>query len=173
MNVNFKKSFLPPILLFVFFLIDGVLAAIFSKTFYDGSYILIPRTIIMIFVLMSFYLPRNKVLVYAILFGLLYDSYYSGILGVYVALFPIVVYLTEKLRKVLNPNPLVVGMMLIINLSLVETVLYFFYQILGVNTMEVNAFLAERLGPTLLLNSVIFIFLYYPLKKLISNLGEA
>ncbi|MGX7419425.1 rod shape-determining protein MreD [Carnobacterium gallinarum] len=172
MIINFKKSFLPPILLLVFFLIDGVLAALFSKTFYDGNYILVPRLIVIIFVLMSFYLPRNKVLVYAIVFGLLYDSYYSGILGVYVALFPIIVYITEKLKKVLNPNPLVVGMMLIINVSIIETVLYFFYQVLGVNTMDFNAFLAERMGPTLLLNSVIFIFLYYPLKKLISKLDE-
>lgn len=173
MNMNLKKSFLPPLIIFCFFLIDGVLAALFSKTFYDGNFVLVPRLIVISFVMMSFYLPRNKMLLYAIIFGLLYDSYYSGVLGVYVALFPIIVYITEKLKKVLNPNVLVVGMVLIINLSMVEGALYLFYQVLGQNTMDVNSFLAERLGPTLLLNSAIFIFLYFPLKKTILKLTES
>ena len=111
-------------------------------------------------------------LVIAILFGLLFDSYYVGVLGIYVALFPIIVYITEKLTKVLHPNPIVVGMMFIIDLSLVETTLYFFYTILKETTMDFNTFMVERLGPTLLLNVVIFIFLYYPLQKLMMKLEK-
>lgn len=172
MNSNLKSSILPPLILFVFFLLDGVLAALFSETLYGSDYILVPRLTVILLVMMSFYLPRNRMLVIAILFGLLFDSYYVGVLGIYVALFPIIVYITEKLTKVLHPNPIVVGMMFIIDLSLVETTLYFFYTILKETTMDFNTFMVERLGPTLLLNVVIFIFLYYPLQKLMMKLEK-
>jgi len=111
-------------------------------------------------------------LVYGIIFGLIYDSYYVGILGVYVLLFPLVVYLTEKMKKVLNPNPIVIGMMIIVNLSLIETYLYLFYQVLGYTTINWATFLADRLGPTLLLNLVLFIAVFYPLKKTIERIQE-
>ena len=112
-------------------------------------------------------------LVYSLLFGLIYDSYYVGILGVYVLLFSLIIYLTEKLKKVLNPNPIVIGMMVIINLSLIETYLYLFYQVLGYTKINWTTFLADRLGPTLLLNLVLFIIVFYPLKKIIERIqGE-
>lgn len=104
-------------------------------------------------------------ILFGILFGLLYDSYYVGILGLYASLFPIIIYLSDKMRKILNPNLLVLVMVLIIHLSLIETALYGFYSVIDVTTIDMSAFLANRLGPTLLLNTVLLLVLYYPLKK--------
>lgn len=64
-------------------------------------------------------------------------------------------------------------MMVIINLSLIETYLYLFYQLLGYTTINGATFLADRLGPTLLLNLVLFIIVFYPLKKITERIqGE-
>ncbi|MCM3512821.1 MAG: rod shape-determining protein MreD [Carnobacterium sp.] len=173
MRENWKTATLIPLLLAFFFLLDGVLTVVFSEYFLEGTKVMTPRLIILVLILMSFYIPRSKMLVYSLLFGLIYDSYYVGILGVYVLLFPLIIYLTEKLKKVLNPNPIVIGMMVIINLSLIETYLYLFYQVLGYTKINWTTFLADRLGPTLLLNLVLFIIVFYPLKKIIEHIqGE-
>ena len=126
-----------------------------------------PRLIILVFVLLSFYLPRNKMILYGIIFGFLYDSYYVGVLGIYVAILPLIVYVTNSLKQFLNPNPITTGMILFINLSILETMLYWIYKILNFTTININTFMAGRLGPTLLLNLVFFIFAFYPLKKVI------
>ncbi|MEK6190672.1 MAG: rod shape-determining protein MreD [Carnobacterium alterfunditum] len=169
---NFKTSTLMPLVITFFFLLDGILTVIFSEQFLEGTKVMTPRLIVLVLILMSFYIPRSRMLVYGIIFGLIYDSYYVGILGVYVLLFPLVVYLTEKMKKVLNPNPIVIGMMIIVNLSLIETYLYLFYQVLGYTTINWATFLADRLGPTLLLNLVLFIAVFYPLKKTIERIQE-
>lgn len=170
---NWKTSTLIPLVITFFFLLDGILTVIFSGQFFEGTKIMAPRLIILVLILMSFYIPKTRMLIYGVIFGLIYDSYYVGILGVYVLLFPLVVYLTEKMKKVLNPNPIVIGMMIIINLSLIEIYLYLFYQVLGYTTINWVTFLADRLGPTLLLNLVLFIAVFYPLKKTIEHIqGE-
>ena len=106
-------------------------------------------------------------IVYGIIFGFLYDSYYVGILGIYIDIFPLIIYVTTKLKQVLNPNPITIGMIVFINLSILETMLYWIYKVLGFTEIDMNAFMAGRLGPTLLLNSVFFIIAFYPLKKAI------
>lgn len=167
---NWKTTTLIPLIITFFFFLDGILSVIFSEQFLEGTKVMTPRLIVLVIILMSFYIPRSRMLVYSIIFGLIYDSYYVGILGVYVILFPLILYLTEKLKKVLNPNPIVIGMMVIVNLSLIETYLYLFYQVLGYITINWTTFLADRLGPTLLLNLVLFIVVFYPLKKMIERI---
>lgn len=168
MNGKFKTTIFAPMLIFFGLLFDGLISAVFSEYLYtENGSVMVPRLIILIFVLLSFYLPKNKMILYGIIFGFLYDSYYVGILGVYVAIFPLIVYVTNSLKQVLNPNPITIGMMIFINLTILETMLYWIYKILGFTIIDMNTFMAGRLGPTLLLNLVFFIFTFYPLKKLI------
>ncbi|MGX7395266.1 rod shape-determining protein MreD [Carnobacterium mobile] len=173
MNEQWKVKVFAPLVIFIGFLIDGLLSGVFSVQLYgENGNIMTPRLVVLIFVLMSFYLPRNKMILYGIIFGLLYDSYYVGILGMYVAIFPIIVYITEKVKRVLHPNALTIGMMVVINLSIVETILYGFYKVLGFAEIDMTTFMASRLGPTLLLNLVFFILAFYPLKKIIIKILE-
>ncbi|WP_414840020.1 rod shape-determining protein MreD [Carnobacterium sp. TMP28] len=168
MSKKWKVTIFAPLLIFFGLLIDGLISEIFSKQLYaeDGN-VMVPRLIILILILTSFYLPRNKMIVYGIIFGFLYDSYYVGILGIYIAIFPLIIYVTTKLKQVLNPNPITIGMIVFINLSILETMLYWIYKVLGFTEIDMNAFMAGRLGPTLLLNLVFFIIAFYPLKKAI------
>ena len=173
MSEKWKINIFAPMLIFFGLLVDGLISGAFSSHLYtENGNVMVPRLIILILVLTSFYLPRNKMILYAIIFGFLYDSYYVGILGIYLAIFPLIVYVTNKLKLVLNPNPITIGMMVFINLSILETMLYWIYKVLGFTTIDMNTFMAGRLGPTLLLNVVLFIFTFYPLKKLILKMTE-
>lgn len=154
-----------PLTFLIALLFDGVIASIFSTQLYTATSDMVPRLIIICIVLFSFYVDRNYMILFGILFGLLYDSYYVGILGLYTSLFPIIIYLSDKMRKILNPNLLVLVMIVIIHISLVETLLFGFYSVIDLTTIDIATFLANRLGPTLLLNSIFLLVLYYPLKK--------
>lgn len=154
-----------PLTLLIALLFDGISASIFSTQLYTATSDMIPRLIVICIVLFSFYIDRKYMILFGILFGLLYDSYYVGVLGLYTSLFPIIIYLSDKMRKILNPNLLVLVMVLIIHISLVETSLYGFYSVIDVTTIDMSTFLANRLGPTLLLNAILLLVLYYPLKK--------
>ena len=168
MSGKWKINVFAPMLILFGLLVDGLISGMFSEYLYtENGNVMVPRLIILILVMVSFYLPRNKMIIYAIIFGFLYDSYYVGVLGIYVAIFPLIVYVTDKLNQVLNPNPITIGMMVFINLSILETMLYWIYKILGFTMIDMNTFMAGRLGPTLLLNLVFFIVAFYPLKKAI------
>ena len=168
MSGKWKINVFAPMLILFGLLVDGLISGIFSEYLYtENGNVMVPRLIILILVMVSFYLPRNKMIIYAIIFGFLYDSYYVGVLGIYVAIFPLIVYVTDRLNQVLNPNPITIGMMVFINLSILETMLYWIYKILGFTMIDMNTFMAGRLGPTLLLNLVFFIVAFYPLKKAI------
>lgn len=154
-----------PLILFLALLLDGTLAFIFSAHFYTATDIYVPRLTLLCLLVFAFYAPRKNMILFSILFGLLYDSYYVGILGIYVALFPLVVYFVDKLNKILNPNFIVLSMLTIIMVSMLEFSVYGFYHMLELTTMDMSLFLAKRLGPTLLLNLLLFFIIYYPLKK--------
>lgn len=154
-----------PLILLTALLCDGLIASVFSNQLYTATSDMVPRLIIICLIVFSFCVDRHYMILFGILFGLLYDSYYVGILGLYTSLFPVIIYLSDKLRKILNPNLLVLVLILIIQISLSETVLYGFYSVIDLTAIDFSVFLANRLGPTLLLNSVFLLVLYYPLKK--------
>lgn len=155
-----------PLTLFIALLLDGVIASVFSAQMYTATSDMVPRLIIVCTIIFAFYIDRSYMILFGILLGLLYDSYYVGILGIYTSLLPAMIYLSDKLKKILNPNLLVLIMITILQLSLTEFLLYGFYMVIDLATVDVTTFLANRLGPTLLLNTLLLVVLYYPLKKL-------
>lgn len=159
-----------PLILLVAMLLDGVVATIFSSQLYTATTDTVSRLVLVCVVLLSFYVDRNHMILFGIIFGLLYDSYYVGILGLYTSLFPIVIYLCDKMKKIFNPNILVLILVFIIQLSLAEFLLFGFYTVIDMSMIDMATFLANRLGPTLLLNGIYLLLLYFPLKKAATEL---
>lgn len=161
-----------PLILLVTLLLDGVIATIFSSQLYTSTTDTVSRLVLVCLIFFSFYVDRNPMILFGIIFGLLYDSYYVGILGVYASLFPIVVYLCDKMKKIFNPNILVLFLVGIIQLSLVESLLFGFYTVLDLASIDMSMFLANRLGPTLLLNGIYLLLLYFPLRKAATKITQ-
>lgn len=165
MTKKMRINLFVPLILLLSLLLDGVIAALFSSQLYTSTTDTVSRLIVICIVLFSFYVDRNHMILFGILFGFLYDSYYVGILGVYTSLFPIIIYLCDKMKRIFNPNVFVLILILIIQVSLIEFLLYGFYVVMDLAMVDMSSFLANRLGPTLLLNSIYMLVLYYPLKK--------
>ena len=68
------------------FLADGVLTNHFSKLFLFSGYSLTPRMIIIAVVMLNFMIDHKSMFWFTVVAGFLVDSYYSGVLGVYMAL---------------------------------------------------------------------------------------
>lgn len=166
MTKNTRINLFVPMVLLLSLMLDGVVSALFSNVLFTTTTDTISRLIVICIVMLSFYVDRNHMILFGIIFGFLYDSYYTGILGIYISLFPIVIYLCDKMKRTFNPNVFVLILILIIQVSLMEFLLYGFYVVMDLAMVEMSSFLANRLGPTLLLNSIYMLVLYYPLKKM-------
>lgn len=153
------------LLLLITLLLDGTLSFVFSSHFYSAVQTSVPRLILLCLLMLTYYVPRNKLVFFGIIFGLLYDSYYVGILGIYIVIFPITIYCIDRMKQFLPSNGFVIGMMSIVAITLMEFILYGFYIMLDMTTINLSVFLAKRLGPTIWLNIILFILFYYPFKK--------
>ena len=172
MKHPWKRIFVPILLLFFSLLIDGTITGLFHQQLTTGSGYMIPRVFLVVFLMCAFYLPPKQLISLSLIFGLIYDSYYSGILGIYAAYINIMVYILSKVRNTFFPNMLIIGMLGIVAISTIEASVFLTYSVLGVTQLSGLQFAAERLGPTLILNGLFFIVLYYPLKTLLFYIFE-
>ena len=164
-----KTILVVTLLLLIALLLDGTLSFVFSSHLYSAMQTSVPRLILLCLLMLTYYVPRNKLIFFGILFGLLYDSYYIGILGIYIVIFPITIYCIDRMKQFLPSNGFVIGMMSIVTITLMEFILYGFYIMLDMTSINLSIFLAKRLGPTIWLNIILFILLYYPLKQIMNN----
>lgn len=164
--IQWKRILVPFLTLFCLFLFDGTIAFIFRSQLVGESHFMIPRLIFIGLLYFSFRLPMNHAMYLALLFGILYDSYYTGILGIYMAFFVLSVYTTFYLKRYVYVNLFTIGLIGILMLTLLESLVFLVYQGIGLTQLMWSTFFATRLGPTLLLNGAFYLILYYPLKKI-------
>ncbi len=122
--------------------------------------------------LISFFYDRNKALLYAIIFGLLFDIIYTDIIGVYMFSFPLIVYVISLSMKVLHRNLIVVFFVVLVGISLLEGFIFGILYLVNVAHLDWNQFLYDRLFPTLVLNGVFLIVIYYPMKKFLLSVEK-
>nr|WP_319219114.1 rod shape-determining protein MreD [uncultured Trichococcus sp.] len=166
-NRSLHHTYFIPLMLYLLLILDGFLINAFPGQFVSEEYILVPHLMLFGFVLFAYYFPKQPMQLYAVLFGLLFDSYYSGILGVYAVAFAVIVYFVKKMQKYLTENVFVLALLFISAIVMVDSFVFGFYSLMGITQLDFSAFASERLGPTIVLNIVLFILIYYPLFKLV------
>ena len=62
-------------------------------------------------------------------------------------------------------------MLFIVAISIVDFVVFVFYFELGMTNVVLSRFLVDRLGPTLIFNTVLSFLMYYPTKQILNWLG--
>lgn len=166
-----KAKWLVPLLLFVGIIVDAALPAIFPGAFIGSSQIIISHMVLYFIVTFSFYFRDSNIMIYAFIFGLLYESYIATLLGLYATLYFLVAFLIIRLRKFFPKKAAIHFMLFIIAVSVVDFAVFVFYFELGFTGVTLTTFLVERLGPTLIFNVVLGFLLYLPTKQILSWLG--
>ena len=111
-------------------------------------------------------------LVSAGIVGFIMDTYYLGFIGVYVASFIMVAYLSYNFKRIIQPNVLSYTLVSVIGLTLVETVVYGIMRILGVTSISLQMFIVSRLGATLLFNAIVMLVFSYFIHRFILNIMD-
>ncbi|MCJ7839902.1 rod shape-determining protein MreD [Lederbergia sp. NSJ-179] len=154
-----------PLLLTVCFYCESVFVELTPPGSFKLDMILVPHFLLILFVVMGILYLRNRTLIYAAVFGLLFDVYFTEIIGVYLFLFPIVVYLASKMAKIFQVNIFTVFFIAVLSVGIVELVVYGMNIFVLQRNMDIQEYLNRRLWPTLILNQIFFLITYFPFKK--------
>ena len=148
------------------FVMDNLLVSFLPIQPMFGSYSAIPNVFLMCLCFFTFYDRGNKALVFAIIFGILYDICYADLFGIYTCLFQIITFLLQ--RFVSNSMPVnILSMLALFSIVIVieEWAVYFLVNTMMVTNVSGYAFVKLILFPTLLFNSLVVLVLYPILKS--------
>ncbi|WP_295729857.1 rod shape-determining protein MreD [uncultured Limosilactobacillus sp.] len=163
-----RLRFLFPIGLLLAFFLDGSLSKVFANQFFSFPYSMVSQLVLLWLVLAYFFEENIKIPLYgfAVLIGVLSDLFYSGVLGLFIVLYPLMVWLTKLLANFFNENFFNTLMIFFINVCVFQLLNYWAFLLIGVIHVKFGSFLLYTLAPTLALNLVYFVVLYWPIHEL-------
>ena len=153
-------------------LFDGFLVGLMTPTLSTNIGFILPRTIILTTILLSFHYKEGFVLTLAGIFGFIMDTYYLGFIGVYMASLIMIAYITFNLRMIFQPNVLSYVLMTILGVTLVEFMVYGIMSILGVTSLSFQMFIVSRFTATLVFNTLIMLVFSHLIHLLILKVAD-
>ena len=166
-----QRRYLLPIYLLVAFYLDGAISHLCEQWLYTPDHTVISRLFMLVLVVTAFILPEERQLTwYAAGIGLLYDLYYTGMIGMYTFAVPLIIYTVRYLKQYLPDSAFFIGLIDVLCLTLLESTIYIMNRLIGYATVTPVEFISNVLAPTIALNLVYFVFLYLPLKYLLLKL---
>jgi rod shape-determining protein MreD len=166
------KRLLLPLIALICFYGSSVFVTLLPMEVYNSDRVLVPHFLIIFIMLMSVYYHNATAILYGFIFGFLYDSFFTEVLGVYLFIFPFTTFLTAKIMKVLHSNLIVTSIVMLLNLSILEFLVYEINLLIGKTEWDIVTFADLRLWPTLVLNAAFMIIFSYPLKALLLKLEK-
>lgn len=154
-----------PILFFLLLLFDGQLTS-FLDSWGQNEYFAVSHLLLIVLMLAAVNLPKSYMLPASLIVGFLYDTYYVGIIGIYMVTFFLLMLLIYQLDATINTNTFTMFFGMIIFVTLFEICALFLQVVFQLTDVNVVLFISRVLGPTLLLNMILFFILIYPLRKL-------
>lgn len=163
-----RLKYVFPIGLFVSLFLDGALSHVWAPLFFGYPYSMMSELVILWLVLAYFFENGIEIplVPFAIAAGVVADVYCSGILGLYMILFPLIVGLTKILSRYFSSSFLSMITIFFIDIVAFITLNYWAYSLVGITMEGFGDFLIFTLAPTLALNLIYFVILYWPIRSL-------
>ena len=110
-----RLKYIFPIGLFVCLFLDGALSHVWASFFFSYPYSMVSELVLLWLVLSYFFQDDIEIplIPFAIAAGAVYDLYFSGILGLYIFLYPLIVEITKILSRYFSSSFLSMIMILI------------------------------------------------------------
>lgn len=162
------KQLFIPLFLFLFLVLEGVALELLPMSLIKGELVIVPHWVLVILVFVGIFYDREDTyfsVLYGLVFGLLIDIVYTGVLGVYMFTYALSIYIIHGLTKMLHANfsaTLLLGTMALI---LTEIFINVIFSVVGISEMEWSSYLLFRLLPTVLANVLLLLALYPLIKK--------
>src|SRR5699024_10304801 len=100
------------------------------------------------------------VIIYGIFFGSLTDVVFTGVLGVYMFIYPMTLDLLHIAKRLLQTNLYMVIIISIFSLFVIEVLLFFVFSIVGTVQLTFYNFFLYRFIPTMIANMIFLLPLY-------------
>lgn len=154
--------------LILMFFLDGSVSLVFSNELYAFPNAMVPYLTVLWLMLSMIFIERSSLRIglWAAVIGFIFDMYYTGLLGVFVFIFPLVIYLGRLIFESLPPNFFSSFLVYFIMITLVEGISCLANVVVGLVDISIADFLVNILAPTLALNLVLFAILYFPIERL-------
>ncbi|AOM82365.1 rod shape-determining protein MreD [Salisediminibacterium beveridgei] len=159
----FRYGFLT--LLFLVFIFEGTVYQVFAPDFRGSNLLYIPRFLFMLILTAGIFRGRGFGLAYGVTFGAMYDIVYSEVLGIYTFGFGLFAYLLALSFPFVKQHLSVIVLIVITGVVCLEYYVYGMMSLVGLAAVPHEAFLFDRLVPTVLMNTAVMIVLVWPMKK--------
>ncbi|GLO66714.1 MULTISPECIES: rod shape-determining protein MreD [Oceanobacillus] len=157
------RRFVLPLILFIIIVLEGVALELLPLQLLSGDYFIVPHWLFIFLVYIAVFFDHNDTyysVLYALIFGLLFDIVYTGILGVYMFSYALVIYIVHGIKKMLQGNFYVLLLLATFGIVLIEFTIYGIFSVVGMIDISLESFILNRLAPTILLNLVFLIVIY-------------
>lgn len=159
-----KRLYLP-LVLFLFLVLEGVALEMLPENLLKSDLFFVPHWVFVFLVFIAIFYERNNTyhsVVYALIFGLLIDIVYTGILGIYMFSYGISIYIIHGLKKVLHGNLYVTILLCALGIALSDISINIIFSLVGMSEIMWKDYFSNRLLPTVISN-LIFLLLLYPI----------
>ncbi len=166
-----KKVFIIIILL-CFLILEGIATILLPMNlFFDHLYV-IPHWVFVFILMVHIFYDEDDTyfsISLAIIFGLLIDIVYTELLGVYMFVYTIGIYVVSFLKQYFQTNFYIIILYYMISLTILEVLIYIIYSVIGYIDINYVLFIWNRLLPTLIANLVFLLILYPIFSKRLVN----
>lgn len=162
-----KRLYLPLILL-LFVVLEGVALDLLPIQLINTQTLIVPHWVLIILIFIVIFYDHEETyysIVYGIIFGLLIDIVYTGILGIYMFSYGFGVYIIHELKKLIHTNFYTITIIGMLGIILADVLIHTMYSVIGFTDTLWKDYLVFRLVPTVLANLIILIVLYPFFKK--------
>ncbi|OZU89825.1 rod shape-determining protein MreD [Virgibacillus indicus] len=169
-----KRLYLP-LILFLFLVLEGVALELLPDNLIKSDWFFVPHWVFVFLVYLAIFYERENTyhsVIYALVFGLLIDIVYTGILGIYMFSYGIAIYIIHGLRKILHGNIYVTILLGLIGIALSDISINIIFSLVGMSEILWEDYFSNRLLPTVISNLVFLLILYPIFAKRISRWGR-
>ncbi|MEH6905580.1 rod shape-determining protein MreD [Neobacillus drentensis] len=167
------RKFILPLLFLFLFILESLFVEFLPAKIFGFERIFVPHFLFTSLLFLTIFVGKKQGIIYAAIFGLLFDIVYVEIIGIYFFLYPFISYLIYKLLQVWQANLITAFLAALIGISLLEIGVYEMNFLIHVTDLDFMGFINLRFYPTLLLNAAITLIAAYPLKWLFEKHSEA
>lgn len=151
------------------FVIENVFAKNIVSVVDNTEHVFVLRLVMIYLVFLAIYGERNFAIILAFVLGLAFDIVNLEIVGIYLAIFPAIVYLSAKLMRFLPEYMATVSFICFLAVFLLEVSIFITFRLIGITQYSFMTFVEKRLVYTMLLNFVTILILSYPFAKISSK----
>lgn len=162
MSTSKRDKLIFPLIYFCLFLLDGQATHLLRLMFGNHTSAKVFFIVLILIYAVDHY-PFNYLLFLTIIIGLFYDSYYYGVIGVYMLCLPLTLWLIKTLKQMLPKGIVSIGIITIISITFIELSSYIIRTVFQLTSGSLTTFIANSLGPSLLINLLIVMVICLPL----------